>query len=107
MLMFSVLELFFTYCLSDNRPFRVEGKYFCYLSRNTILNKNKECKIDFKSKKYDAIASDGIDLLSKLLEKNPEKRITPAEALNHPFLVKDRPIFKFKKVFSDQKENLY
>jgi len=41
------------------------------------LNKNKECKIDFKSKKYEAIATDGIDLLSKLLEKNPEKRITP------------------------------
>ncbi len=36
-------------------------------SRNTILNKNKECKFDFKSKKYEAIATDGIDLLAKLL----------------------------------------
>jgi serine/threonine protein kinase len=36
-------------------------------SRNTILNKNKECKIDYKSKKYEEIAGDGIDLMSKLL----------------------------------------
>lgn len=40
-------------------------------SRNTILNKNKECKIDYKSKKYEEIAGDGIDLLGKLLEKHP------------------------------------
>lgn len=40
-------------------------------SRNTILNKNKECKLDYKSKKYEEIGSDGIDLLSKLLEKQP------------------------------------
>ena len=45
-------------------------------SRNTILNKNKECKIDYKIKKYEEVAGDGIDLLSRLLEKNPEKRIT-------------------------------
>lgn len=45
-------------------------------SRNTILNKNKECRIDFKGKKYEEIAGDGIDLLSRLLEKQPERRIT-------------------------------
>ena len=66
------------------------------------MNKNKECKIDFKVKKYEEIAGDGIDLLSRLLEKNPEKRITAAEALNHPFLSKDRPIFKFKKEYREE-----
>jgi hypothetical protein len=86
-----------------NSLFQVGGIFLSNLSRNTILNKNKECKIDFKSKKYEAIATDGIELLSKMLEKNIEKRITPGEALNHPFLIKDRPIFKFKKVFSEQK----
>lgn len=74
-------------------------------SRNTILNKNKECKLDYKSKKYEEIAGDGIDLLSKLLERQPEKRITAAEALNHPFLIKDRPIFKFKKVYKEDTES--
>jgi serine/threonine protein kinase len=43
--------------------------------------------------------------MSKLLEKQPEKRITAAEALNHPFLIKDRPIFKFKKVYREEGEN--
>lgn len=73
-------------------------------SRNTILNKNKECKLDYKAKKYEEIAGDGIDLMSKLLERQPEKRITAAEALNHPFLIKDRPIFKFKKVYKEEAE---
>ena len=53
--------------------------------------------MDFKSKKYEAIATDGIDLLAKMLEKDHEKRITVDEALNHPFLTTDKPIFKFKK----------
>ena len=74
-------------------------------SRNTILNKNKECKLDYKAKKYEEIAGDGIDLMSKLLERQPEKRITAAEALNHPFLIKDRPIFKFKKVYKEDAES--
>ena len=74
-------------------------------SRNTILNKNKECKIDYKSKKYEEVAGDGIDLLGKLLEKHPEKRITAAEALNHPFLIKDRPIFKFQKVYREDSDS--
>jgi len=48
------------------------------------------------------VAASGIDLLSKLLEKQPEKRITAKEALNHPFLIQDKPIFKFKKVYRDE-----
>jgi serine/threonine protein kinase len=32
-----------------------------------------------------------------MLEKNPEKRISAEQALNHRFLTTDRPIFKFKK----------
>ena len=72
-------------------------------SRQSILNKNKECRIDYKAKKYEGIASDGIDLLSKMLEKSPEKRITASEALRHPFLTMDRAIFKFKKSQAETK----
>lgn len=32
-----------------------------------------------------------------MLEKTNEKRISAADALNHPFLTMDRPIYKFKK----------
>lgn len=73
-------------------------------SRNTILNKNKECRLDFKSKKYEAINPDGIDLLSKMLQKSPERRITATEALHHNFLTMDRPIFKFKKIQNESKD---
>ena len=31
------------------------------------------------------LSDDGIDLLKKLLELDPEKRITAADALQHPF----------------------
>lgn len=51
---------------------------FAARSRNSILNKNKECKIDYKSKKYEEIAGDGIDLMNRMLEKSYEKRITPS-----------------------------
>lgn len=64
------------------------------------MNKNKAAQFDFKSKKYENIASDGIDLLSKMLEKDPTKRITAKDALQHPFLTKDKPIFKYKKSFN-------
>lgn len=77
---------------------------FAGRSRNTILNKNKECRLDYKGKKYETIATDGLDLLAKMLEKSPDKRITPTEALSHPFLTMDRPIFKFKKSQKDVKE---
>ena len=73
-------------------------------SRNTILNKNKECKLDFKSKKYECVASDGIDLLSRLMEREVKKRITAKEALEHPFLTKDKPVYKFKKFFKEDEE---
>lgn len=36
-------------------------------------------------------------MLARMLEKDHEKRITVEEALNHPFLTTDKPIFKFKK----------
>ena len=64
--------------------------------------KNKDCKLDFKTKKYESIASDGMDLLQRMLEKNPEKRISAKEALEHPFLTKDKPIFKFKKSYKEE-----
>lgn len=47
-------------------------------------NFEKYPKIPFK-KIVPNLDDDGIDLLSKLLDYDPEKRITAGEALNHPF----------------------
>lgn len=38
------------------------------------------------SKRFPNTSSEGLDLLEKLLEFSPEKRITASEALNHPYL---------------------
>lgn len=89
---------------SKKPPFLGKGTYFAKYSRNTILNKNKEAKLDLKAKKYECIASDGIDLLVKLLEKDPKKRVSAKDALKHPFFTNDKPVYKFKKSFKDDEE---
>ena len=32
-----------------------------------------------------------VDLLDRCLTLNPEKRITPSEALKHPFIMRNKP----------------
>ena len=43
----------------------------------------------------------GLDLLKKLLEKDPKKRISATDALNHDFFSKD----EFFKEFVEQRRN--
>ncbi|KAL4445086.1 hypothetical protein ABPG74_018814 [Tetrahymena malaccensis] len=54
-----------------------------------VLQSNKECKIDLRGPKYDELNKDAIDLLGKLLEPNPLKRPSAAEALLHKFFFPD------------------
>lgn len=42
--------------------------------------------LEFPSAEWSHIDEDAIDLISKLLEKDPKKRATPQEALNHKWL---------------------
>ena len=39
-------------------------------------------------KEFKDFDKDGLDLMEKFLQMDPEKRITIREALNHPFIVK-------------------
>ena len=41
-------------------------------------------------KRFKDFDKDGLDLMEKFLEMDPEKRITIREALNHPFIVKSK-----------------
>lgn len=64
--------------LTERSPF--DGKSF-----REILQKNKKCQINFNHKSLDQ-KSPAVDLLKKMLEKDPKKRISAEEALEHPFM---------------------
>lgn len=49
------------------------------------MKKNRQCEFDFSSEIYESFTDGGFDLMVKMLEKEPEKRITAEEALSHPF----------------------
>ncbi|KAL4463189.1 hypothetical protein ABPG74_007190 [Tetrahymena malaccensis] len=46
---------------------------------------NKKCQIDFDCKELQNIDFNTSDLLKKLLKVNPSERITPEQALQHPY----------------------
>ena len=67
---------------------------------NIICQKIISEQIDFESDKMKALSSEGVDFLKKLLEKNPDKRISSAQALDHIWIKKYAPHTKVNKAFS-------
>lgn len=51
-----------------------------------VLAQNRACDFDFTKEDYSKLDPQAFDLLKKMLEKNPEERITAEEAVNHPFI---------------------
>lgn len=58
-------------------------------NKNLIQNSSKMTFKEYLEKTIPKEYEDAIDLLLKLLEYNPEKRISITDALNHPFILKD------------------
>jgi len=57
-----------------------------------IFKRNEQCEIRFPDALWKSVSSEAKDLVIKMTEKNPEKRITIDEALNHPWFIKDTVI---------------
>ena len=51
-----------------------------------VLGKNKKLEMRLLEKEIMKASPDAMDLLKKMLEADPEKRITAREALKHEFL---------------------
>lgn len=51
-----------------------------------MIHLNKKCEIKYEKPLYKGIPANAMDLLQGLLEPNPLKRLTAAQALKHPYL---------------------
>ena len=70
--------LIFHYLLLGNSIF--PGKKY-----NDILTQNRICNFDFYHSQYKELNTQALDLLKKMLEKEPSKRLSAKKALSHPY----------------------
>ena len=55
-------------------------------SEEELVEDNTKCEITFPSKYWDNISEPAKDLVRKMLQADPSKRIAAREALQHPWL---------------------
>ena len=92
--------------LSGALPFNVNNKSNDELSLKGIKKKDHSDLqyqiINFRPKKIKNISKEANDLLNGLLNKNPEKRLTCEEILNHPWLQNNN-----SEIYDNNKYNLF
>ncbi|CAD8051826.1 unnamed protein product [Paramecium sonneborni] len=54
-------------------------------SYNDVLGKNRKCEIQFDAQLFESVPQQAYDLLKKMLDKNPNTRISAQSALNHGY----------------------
>ena len=93
--------------LSGTLPFTVKNKSIEELSLKDMKNKKESSDLKYQivngyPKKIKKISSEAKDLLAGLLNKNPDKRLTCDEILNHPWLKDD-----FNEICDNNKYHLF
>lgn len=69
------------FILSHNFPFKGQ-------TSEEIFHSIRKDKLSFDGIVWDKVSESAKDLISKLLVKSPDIRLTAVEALNHPYLLK-------------------
>lgn len=59
-----------------------------------VVEKNKECKIDYEFREYPLMSPKIKDLLVGMLRKEPSKRYTVEQLMEHGFFSEERKLFK-------------
>jgi calcium-dependent protein kinase len=67
---------------------------------DTICQKIISEEIDYEKSSIKALSKEAVDFMKKLLEKNPDKRISSSQALEHAWIKKYAPHTKVNKAFS-------
>eukprot|EP00559_Dactyliosolen_fragilissimus_P001849 CAMPEP_0184865596 /NCGR_PEP_ID=MMETSP0580-20130426/18591_1 /TAXON_ID=1118495 /ORGANISM="Dactyliosolen fragilissimus" /LENGTH=1068 /DNA_ID=CAMNT_0027364869 /DNA_START=166 /DNA_END=3372 /DNA_ORIENTATION=- len=57
-------------------------------SDNELIKANKKGKVDFPNIDWDSVSVEGKDLVERMLEVDPQKRIKAADALKHPWITR-------------------
>jgi calcium-dependent protein kinase len=67
---------------------------------NIICQKIIQDEVDYNNSKIKSLSPEAVDFMKKLLEKDPEKRISSSQALEHAWLKKFAPHTKVNRAFS-------
>ncbi|XP_057856249.1 serine/threonine-protein kinase PEPKR2 [Cryptomeria japonica] len=73
-------------------------------SVDAIFEAVKNVQLDFQTEKWKSVSEPAKDLLSRMLSRDVEKRVSPDEVLNHPWVLyyteSDMELFKESKLIS-------
>jgi len=53
-----------------------------------LIKDNKEAKVEYPESEWNTVSIEGRDLIEKMLERDPKKRITASEALRHAWITR-------------------
>ena len=66
------------------------------------MTQNRQCELNFNKEIYSTIDPITFDLLTRMLEKNSNLRVSAEDALRHPFLLGEMDIeFGCKNMFRE------
>lgn len=71
-----------------------------------IMRNNKRCLIEFKENTWRKMP-DAVDLIQKMTEINPDKRICVLEALKHPWLYRQNKVNQFSNLGCGEKSESF